>query len=214
MAYGRAATEALRAAIRTAQAGDPLAPVTVVVPSNLAGLSARRTLAEQGGHRQRRVRHAVRVSPSGSAVPPPRRPGSRRSPSRCSWPRSASSSGTQPGFFGPVAEHAATESALARRYAELSRARPETCERIRRSGTRAGTGARRALRARAPAARRLRRRGRAGGPRARRGRNRRRRRWRRSVRWSSTCPSRCRRRCTTSSARSRAARPTHVGRRR
>ena len=30
------------------------------------------------------------------------------------------------GFFGPVAEHAATESALARRYAELSRARPAT----------------------------------------------------------------------------------------
>ena len=49
VAYGRDGTEALSDAIRAAQDGDPLAPVTIVVPSNLAGLSARRTLAEQGG---------------------------------------------------------------------------------------------------------------------------------------------------------------------
>ncbi|HYA45161.1 MAG TPA: hypothetical protein VED59_06120, partial [Acidimicrobiales bacterium] len=43
--YGRPAAEALRTAIATAKLDDPLAPVTVVVPSNHIGVSARRLLA-------------------------------------------------------------------------------------------------------------------------------------------------------------------------
>jgi len=44
--YGRAATSALAAAIAQAKQAvdDPMAPVTVVVPTNLAGLSARRLI--------------------------------------------------------------------------------------------------------------------------------------------------------------------------
>ena len=41
----RAALMELRRVVREAKAGDPLAPVTVLVPSNLAGLVARRFLA-------------------------------------------------------------------------------------------------------------------------------------------------------------------------
>lgn len=42
--YGRPATEALARAVVDAKPGDPLQPVTVVVPSNFAGLVARRML--------------------------------------------------------------------------------------------------------------------------------------------------------------------------
>jgi RecB family exonuclease len=43
--YGPAATEALHRAVAAAKAGDALAPVTVVVPSNYVGVAARRALA-------------------------------------------------------------------------------------------------------------------------------------------------------------------------
>ena len=43
--YGAAATAALTDAIAAAKGNDPLAPVTVVVPSNLVGVAARRSLA-------------------------------------------------------------------------------------------------------------------------------------------------------------------------
>ena len=45
VAFGPPALEALGAAIEAAKAGDPLAPVTVAVPSALAGLAARRALS-------------------------------------------------------------------------------------------------------------------------------------------------------------------------
>ncbi|HEY2998851.1 MAG TPA: hypothetical protein VGJ43_09780, partial [Acidimicrobiales bacterium] len=44
-AYGRPALTALRAAVAAAKGGDPLAPVTVVVPGNHVGVTARRRLA-------------------------------------------------------------------------------------------------------------------------------------------------------------------------
>src|SRR6476659_3903228 len=134
VAYGRAATAALHEAIRAAQIDDPLAPVTVVVPSNLAGLSARRTLAEGGG-----IANVGFVTPFALAE----RLGRARSAAAGLAPITEPvlvaairvELRTDPGFFGPVAEPAATESALARRYAELSRARPATRDRIRREGS-------------------------------------------------------------------------------
>ena len=38
-AYGRPAVELLAAQVRAAKGGDPLAPVTVIVPSNYAAVS-------------------------------------------------------------------------------------------------------------------------------------------------------------------------------
>ena len=52
-AYGPAAHEALARAVAQAKGGDPLAPVTVVVPNHYVGLAARRALGrrEHGGTR-------------------------------------------------------------------------------------------------------------------------------------------------------------------
>src|SRR4051812_12313243 len=47
--YGPSATDELAAAIRAAKSSDRLAPVTVLVPSNLAGLAARRALGDRHG---------------------------------------------------------------------------------------------------------------------------------------------------------------------
>ena len=135
VAYGREGTAALRDAIRASQAGDPLAPVTVVVPSNVAGLSARRTLAEQGG-----LANVAFDTPFGLAERLGRGAAAAAGLTPITEPVLVAAIRVElhaePGFFGPVAEHAATESALARRYAELSRARPATLDRIRREGSR------------------------------------------------------------------------------
>jgi ATP-dependent helicase/nuclease subunit B len=47
--FGAAALDALAAAVGAAQAGDPLAPVTIVVPNNTVGVMARRALGRRGG---------------------------------------------------------------------------------------------------------------------------------------------------------------------
>ena len=43
--YGRPAIDALRATVADLKADDPLAPVTILVPNNIAGVVARRSLA-------------------------------------------------------------------------------------------------------------------------------------------------------------------------
>jgi ATP-dependent helicase/nuclease subunit B len=48
-AHGAPALDALAAAVRAAQRGDPLRPVAVVVPTNTAGVMARRALGRRGG---------------------------------------------------------------------------------------------------------------------------------------------------------------------
>ena len=49
VAHGAAALDALAAAVRSAKGGDALAPVVVVVPTNTAGVMARRALGRRGG---------------------------------------------------------------------------------------------------------------------------------------------------------------------
>jgi RecB family exonuclease len=49
VAYGAASLDALAVAVRAAKGGDPLAPVTVIVPTNTAGVMARRALGRRGG---------------------------------------------------------------------------------------------------------------------------------------------------------------------
>ena len=122
--YGPPAHEALARAVEQAKAGDPLAPVTVVVPSNYVGLAARRALgrrrhngtaglaavafdttyklaehlggAEMAGQGRRGVSSAVIAAAVRAAL--------RR----------------DPGHFRGVETHPATERALTRAHRELS----------------------------------------------------------------------------------------------
>ena len=123
-AYGPPAHEALARAVERAKAGDPLAPVTVVVPSNYVGLAARRALgrrqhdgtaglaavafdtpyklaehlggAEMAAQGRRGVSNAVIAAAVRAAL--------RR----------------DPGHFRGVETHPATERALTRAHRELS----------------------------------------------------------------------------------------------
>ena len=106
-------------------------------PSNLAGLSARRTLAERSG-----LANVAFDTPFGLAERlGPGRGGRRglprRSPSRCSSPRSASSWPRHRASSGRWPSTRRPSRALARRYAELSRARPETLRPASGAGARA-----------------------------------------------------------------------------
>lgn len=120
-AYGRPATEALSRAITAAKSAHALTPVTVIVPSNFAGLVARHLLggamAGQGG-----IANVAFVTPlrlaelltsdlmfDGRAL---------SNPVLGAAVRRALSN--DPGPYRAVAEHPATEAALARRFAELS----------------------------------------------------------------------------------------------
>jgi ATP-dependent helicase/nuclease subunit B len=125
--YGRDAEEALRAAITEAKAGEPLAPVTVVVPSNHVGVGTRRLLASGvlGPVCERGVGLAAVtfVTPyrlaellgASTLAQQARRPVS--TPVIAAALRAVLT--TEPGLFAPVADHPATETALVGAYREL-----------------------------------------------------------------------------------------------
>ncbi len=113
--------------MRSAKGGDPLAPVTVIVPSNYVGVATRRLLAsgslgplsDRGTgvaavsfvtvYRLAELLGSRRLAAGG------RRPVS--TPVIAAALRTALA--RQPGMFAPVAQHAATETALIAAYQEL-----------------------------------------------------------------------------------------------
>ena len=118
-AYGAHATAALAEAITMAKGGDPLAPVTVVVPSNLVGVSARRTLAAGSPAGLAAVRFET-VLGLARLLAGPSLPGERRrvtDPVVGAAVRSVLAASAD--LLRPVARHPATERALARVHREL-----------------------------------------------------------------------------------------------
>jgi RecB family exonuclease len=125
--YGRPAAEALRAAIAAVKDDEPLAPVTVVVPSNHVSVAARRLLASgvlgPVCGRGVGVAAVTFVTPYRLAelLGAPRLAGSGRRP--VSTPVIAAALRRalteDPGVFAPVAAHPATETALVAAYREL-----------------------------------------------------------------------------------------------
>lgn len=125
--YGPPAAAALRDAVAVAKGGEPLAPVTVVVPSNHVGVASRRLLASGSlgpvagsgvglaavtfvtTYRLAELLGAAQLAGEG------KRPVS--TPVLAAAVRAELTA--DPGLFAPVAEHPATESALVSTYQEL-----------------------------------------------------------------------------------------------
>lgn len=126
---GRPFTLAVRDAVRTAKNGDPLVPVRVVVPSNIAGLSLRRMLGSAALH------DASESNPPGVAnvsfstpfqfasllaAEAMARSGQRPLTNVVLAAAVRHVLATDPGRFGVVAEHIATEAALMRAFADIT----------------------------------------------------------------------------------------------
>ena len=118
--YGPAATERLGERIAAFKDGDPLGPVTVVVPSNIAGLGVRRALGGKGRgiaavNFLKLFDLAERLAGRQMAMEFERRPLS--GPVLSATVRGVLNS--DPGLFRRSALHPATEQALARSYRDL-----------------------------------------------------------------------------------------------
>ncbi|MFI5053419.1 MAG: PD-(D/E)XK nuclease family protein, partial [Acidimicrobiia bacterium] len=144
-AYGRASAQALRDAVATGKGGDPLAPVTVVVPTNYVGVAARRLVA---GGELGRVTEAgdgvagvtfLTVYRLAELLGAPRLAGAGRRPVSSSVLAAAIRRVLvrTPGIFAAVAAHPATEEALVDAYRELSACGAATLDRLADAGRRA-----------------------------------------------------------------------------
>jgi len=128
--FGRPATAALAEAIEAAKASHPLDPVTVLVASNLAGLSVRRLVGggTVGGRGFANV----------SFVTPFRLAELLGAESVAGLPLTNAVLAAaarevlrdEPGWFRDVAGHHASEAALVALYAELSHLRPATLDKL------------------------------------------------------------------------------------
>ena len=143
--YGRPAFTPLRDAVAAAKAGDALAPVTVIVPSNHVGITARRLLASGalgtlgaagvgvaavGFLTAYRLAELLGAAPLAAAG---RRPVS--TPVIAAALRRALADDA--GMFAPVANHPATERALVASYTELSDLSPDGLAALAGAGPRA-----------------------------------------------------------------------------
>lgn len=117
--YGRPAYGELRLAVADRKQADPLAPVTVIVPTNLVGVLVRRALARGfGGIAGLDVLTVDRLA---ERIAAPALVGSGRRPATepvvaAAWRRALAG---EPGVFEPVAGHPTTVRALARAHGEL-----------------------------------------------------------------------------------------------
>jgi ATP-dependent helicase/nuclease subunit B len=137
-APGPPAQRALWRAIDELKADDPLAPVTVAVPSAYAGLSLRRALAGRAGTpglvnvRFLPLNRVAELLGAPALAQPDRRP---LTPAvRAAAVRAALAD--EPGVFGPVATHGATERAVAATLRDLAPASDAALARLSNGGGR------------------------------------------------------------------------------
>ena len=132
LGYGRSAAEELRSAIRSAKGDEPLAPVSVVVPSNYVGVATRRLLASGTFGKVCGTGIGVAAVSFLTVYRMAELLGSSRLAGETKRPVSTpviaaalrASLAERPGIFAPVAGHEATESALIAAYRELDPSLP------------------------------------------------------------------------------------------
>ena len=134
--YGPAAHGALAAAVDEAQAGDRLAPVTVVVPSNYVGLGTRRVLARRRGIAAVNFVTPYRLAEILAAAVTAE---SRRRPVSTSVlaARVRSILRAEPGYFAGVQSHPTTEKSLVSAHRELSEVPDPGLDRLAAASARA-----------------------------------------------------------------------------
>src|SRR5215218_7957719 len=131
--HGPPAREVLREAVREAKGPDPLAPVTVVVPSTYAGLALRRGLAGPDGLVNVRFLALARLAEllgAPALAQQRRRPLARAL--RAEAVRAVLADAGPP--LAAVAGHPATERALDASFLELRRAGDDAVEQLTRAG--------------------------------------------------------------------------------
>jgi ATP-dependent helicase/nuclease subunit B len=132
VAHGAAALDALADAVRAAKGGDPLAAVTVIVPTNTAGVMARRALGRRGGATALDVLTVYRLAEllgSPSLLDEGRKPVS--TPVVDLAVKKVLR--TSPGRFGRVADHPSTVVALRDLYREVRVTGPPALAALERS---------------------------------------------------------------------------------
>ncbi len=140
--YGPPATAHLAEVVAEAKGDDPLASVTVVVPHNYAGVSARRSLGRSVVTGQRAGVAAVQFLTAyrlAELLGGPRLAAAGRRPVSTAV-LAATVRGvlaSNPGIFARVREHPATERALVAAHRELSELGPGELERLAAQGSRA-----------------------------------------------------------------------------
>ena len=133
---GVGARDALERLVAEAQAGDPLAPVTVAVPSTYAGLALRRDLGRRRGLVNVRFLALARVA---ELLGAPRLAAAGRAPLTAARRVEAvhTALAVDPGPFAAVAEHPGTDERLAATFAELRRVDPAALVALAARGGRA-----------------------------------------------------------------------------
>jgi RecB family exonuclease len=124
--YGEEAIQQLRAVVAAAKRDEPLAPVTVLVPTNYAGVSTRRWLARSGNSPMPRAMGLAGVGfltvvRLAELIGSPRLVAAGRRPVSNAVVASAVRQvlADSPGLFAPVAQHPTTETQLVRVHREL-----------------------------------------------------------------------------------------------
>ena len=131
--YGASALDALATAVRAAKGTDPLVPVTIVVPTNTAGVMARRALGRRGGATAIDVLTIFRLAEvlgSSSLLDEGRKPVSTPVVDLAVKQVLRAS----PGLYRAVAEHPSTVVALRDLYRELRVAGPAALTALARTG--------------------------------------------------------------------------------
>jgi len=144
--YGRPAAQLLHERVAAAKAGDPLQPVTVLVPTNYVGVSTRRLLATGalGPVTARGVGIAgltlLTVYRLAELLGAPTLAAAGRRPVSTPLVGAAVRQVLReaPGIFAPVTGHPSTEEALVHAHRELSELQPASLATLERQGRRAG----------------------------------------------------------------------------